>query len=390
MLKRKLSNGDVWVYQDEQILKNGKRYQLGYEEGRAVYDTVGNKWLFEFEYRDHLGNLRVSFRDSLAAPVGGVYKPPVVMQVNDYDPWGMVLEQINFVNNQNKINNFDYSNRERQSEFGLNVMALGARMFDPVIGRFWSIDPITEGQENLSPYQYEWNNPVFRSDPEGTCPIEPCSQSIVKSDATRVNLRPLVNVPNTGSTSPAFSITVTSGKQFGAQANIGSTSIGAEVNFGSKEVFKMTEYGSSSDLTVNGAQNSVQLDPGVTKGFSISAGPVSIGAEEKITSETIMTSVGGSSLQGPAVKTTKENQASVEMGIKNTPLSLSLEKAKTTTIFLGSQTIQHGKPAISIGAGQMTGASKEVKGIGMSVSAYYKIDVKFDPIQAFKNFFNIK
>jgi RHS repeat-associated protein len=171
LLKRKLSNNDVWQYEDELILKNGQVYQINHEEGRITFDYTNNKWVYEYDYRDHLGNLRVSFRDSSAAPVGGVYKPPVLVQVNDYDPWGMVLDQISFVNNQNKINNFDYSNRERQTEFGLNVMALGARMYDPLLGRFWSVDPVTENQENYSPYQYGWNNPVLRNDPNGDCPV---------------------------------------------------------------------------------------------------------------------------------------------------------------------------------------------------------------------------
>lgn len=45
-------------------------------------------------------------------------------------------------------------------------------MYDPQVGRFHSIDPLpdTEGQESLSSYQYAWNNPVNKSDPDGKCP----------------------------------------------------------------------------------------------------------------------------------------------------------------------------------------------------------------------------
>lgn len=39
-------------------------------------------------------------------------------------------------------------------------------------------DPIIEGQEHLSLYQYGWNNPVRFSDPNGTCPVEPCNDGI--------------------------------------------------------------------------------------------------------------------------------------------------------------------------------------------------------------------
>ncbi len=89
LLKRKLSNGVTWGYIDEVVTKNGNLYQINQDEGRVTYDTPTDKWVYEYEYRDHLGNLRLSFRDSLAAPVGGLGMPPVVVQVNDYDPWGL-------------------------------------------------------------------------------------------------------------------------------------------------------------------------------------------------------------------------------------------------------------------------------------------------------------
>jgi hypothetical protein len=44
------------------------------------------------------------------------------------------------------------------------------RQFDNIIGRFTRIDPITEGQEHLSLYQYGWNNPILKSDPNGQIP----------------------------------------------------------------------------------------------------------------------------------------------------------------------------------------------------------------------------
>ena len=47
---------------------------------------------------------------------------------------------------------------------------LNRRFFDPLTGRFTSIDPVTEGQEDQSTYQYGWNNPILRSDPNGDFP----------------------------------------------------------------------------------------------------------------------------------------------------------------------------------------------------------------------------
>jgi hypothetical protein len=43
-------------------------------------------------------------------------------------------------------------------------------MYEPPLGRFTSVDPVTASQESLSTYQYGWNNPVLRSDRNGDCP----------------------------------------------------------------------------------------------------------------------------------------------------------------------------------------------------------------------------
>jgi hypothetical protein len=65
---------------------------------------------------DHLGNLRVSFKDNSAAPVGGVYKPPVLVQANDYDPWGLDISSFQQPNHDN----FKYSGKEQYKDFGLD------------------------------------------------------------------------------------------------------------------------------------------------------------------------------------------------------------------------------------------------------------------------------
>ena len=46
------------------------------------------------------------------------------------------------------------------------------RQYDPLKGRFDGSDPSpdVEGQESLSTYQYGWNNPILKSDPNGDFP----------------------------------------------------------------------------------------------------------------------------------------------------------------------------------------------------------------------------
>jgi hypothetical protein len=50
---------------------------------------------------------------------------------------------------------------------GLNMYDYGARIYDPVIGRFTTMDPLAEKYYSVSPYAYCGNNPINRTDPTG-------------------------------------------------------------------------------------------------------------------------------------------------------------------------------------------------------------------------------
>ncbi|WP_240496441.1 RHS repeat-associated core domain-containing protein [Streptomyces torulosus] len=64
--------------------------------------------------------------------------------------------------------------KAEDADTGLSI--LGARMYDPVLGRFLSPDPITTPYtpQNLNAYSYSGNNPVASSDPSGLCPKDIC------------------------------------------------------------------------------------------------------------------------------------------------------------------------------------------------------------------------
>jgi RHS repeat-associated protein len=71
---------------------------------------------------------------------------------------------------------FQYNGKEKQEEFDLHWNDYGARFYDPQLGRWHTVDPMTESQEQWSPYHYVYDNPVLRTDPDGRCPDGDCPE----------------------------------------------------------------------------------------------------------------------------------------------------------------------------------------------------------------------
>ncbi|WP_180908446.1 RHS repeat domain-containing protein, partial [Flavobacterium salmonis] len=122
-------------------------------EGYVEPEASSYKYIFQ--YKDHLGNVRLSYDKTLA-----------IKEESNYYAFGLKQEGYNTV----KIgveNKYKYNGKELQDEMGLNVYDYGARRYDPALGRWLSMDPLAEKYETLSPYNYVSNNPVNAIDPDG-------------------------------------------------------------------------------------------------------------------------------------------------------------------------------------------------------------------------------
>ena len=65
------------------------------------------------------------------------------------------------------MENNKYNGKELDRMHGLDWYDYGARMYDPVIGRWTTVDPLAEKYYDVSPYVYCHNNPINRYDPNG-------------------------------------------------------------------------------------------------------------------------------------------------------------------------------------------------------------------------------
>ena len=64
-------------------------------------------------------------------------------------------------------NKHQYNDKEWNDDFGLGWNDYGARMYDPALGRWNSVDPLAEMYSRWSPYNYCVDNPMNHTDPTG-------------------------------------------------------------------------------------------------------------------------------------------------------------------------------------------------------------------------------
>ena len=135
-------------------------------EGKYYARVLGQK---QYELKDHLGNVRVVVSDrKLLEDRNKDGEPEVraeVLASYNYYPFGM--QQPGRTYEGSAEYRFGFNGKEKDNSLGSTVYDYGFRIYNPQIGKFLSVDPLTKSYPMLTPYQFASNTPIQAVDLDG-------------------------------------------------------------------------------------------------------------------------------------------------------------------------------------------------------------------------------
>jgi RHS repeat-associated protein len=141
----------------------------------------GNKF---FELSNHLGNVLVTISDKKIGVNDGTYDAggvklnstpddkidfytADVVTANDYYPFGMAMPGRKFATTNQYRYGFNGKEKDNEASGDGNQYDYGFRIYNPGLGKFLSVDPLTNSYPWYSPFHFAGNNPIHNIDLDG-------------------------------------------------------------------------------------------------------------------------------------------------------------------------------------------------------------------------------
>jgi len=158
-------------YAGNYLYQGGTLQFFNHPEGYVENDN--GTFRYHYQYKDHLGNIRLSYTNSGSAGSPNV----VISEENNYYPFGLNHKGYNDIGNgygNSVAKKFKFGGKELQDDLiggkNLDWYDFSARNYDPALGRWMNIDPMAELMYSHSPYNFAFNNPVYFVDLDGMAP----------------------------------------------------------------------------------------------------------------------------------------------------------------------------------------------------------------------------
>ncbi|WP_422080551.1 DUF6443 domain-containing protein [Ulvibacterium sp.] len=166
-LKKTVSTGTVTEYAGDYVYSGNSTSTtlqfFGHPEGYVNVENNGYRYVYQ--YTDHLGNVRVSYTDDPSNP-----GQSTIIEENNYYPFGLKHKGYNSNINGEENNYMTYNGKELEESLGLNWLHYGNRNYMPDIGRWGSIDQLSEVMPDQGTFNYAFNSPLYYTDTDGNAP----------------------------------------------------------------------------------------------------------------------------------------------------------------------------------------------------------------------------
>lgn len=137
---------------------------------RDNWQEVGTRGEKIYECSNHLGNVLVTISDKKLGLDQNFdnraesYQAQV-KSAQDYYPFGWTMPGRQLVSTNYR---YGFNGKENDKEWGDQLIQdYGFRLYNPAIGKFLSVDPLTKGYPELTPYQFASNTPIWATDVDG-------------------------------------------------------------------------------------------------------------------------------------------------------------------------------------------------------------------------------
>jgi RHS repeat-associated protein len=143
--------------------------------GSSVWGDANRK---NYELTNHLGNVLAVITNETT--IAGGVKSPVVVSAQDYYAFGMIQPGRN-ISSANYRYGFNGKENDNEVKGTGNQQDYGMRIYDPRIGKFLSVDPLSKDYPYYTPYQFAGNSPIKFIDLDGEEPKDPTPANLAKT-----------------------------------------------------------------------------------------------------------------------------------------------------------------------------------------------------------------
>lgn len=177
--KKIVSTGNTTLYAGNYVYEGPSSYEelIFFNTLEGYVEPSGTGFDYVYQYKDHLGNIRLSYKDVSATSTPSLE----IQEENNYYPFGLKHKAYNTAKN-GVHHKFEFQDQESQEELDLNWISFKWRNHDPAIGRFMSIDPLAEDYVYNGTYNFSENRVIDGVELEGLEHLSVTSYDVRKTD----------------------------------------------------------------------------------------------------------------------------------------------------------------------------------------------------------------